>query len=360
MSISKVSKSLLVCRPGFSELLRQELESRFRIESVVISPAAVQIESGLGNVSVHELIFARQLLPYVVAKSHVHSSSEQSELVELLLQGLKRAHLKDSSWTIHAYAIDNDEAMKTAKKVQGLLKVKVQSQERKLWECFVDSDQQASKQSIGLDAVIVQIFASTVDVVYFSIASVTNGVIPHVSGVKRLKPSHGAPSRSANKLVEALDFMNHLPVKGQSGVDLGAAPGGWTFVMASLGVTMTAVDHAELKLPKKKLPGQITQLKENGLTYLPEGSVDWLCCDMVIGAKQTLEVLYNWISGDKLQSFVVNVKLPLANPWSSVREAIAFVDFERSTGRWEFLQAKQLFADRSEITIMGSRKPVRK
>ena len=118
MSISKVSQSLLVCRPGFSELLRQELESRFRIESVVISPAAVQIENGLGNVSVHELIFARQLLPYVVAKSHVHSSSEQGESVELLLQGLKRALLKGSSWTIHAYGIDDDEAMKTAKKLQ--------------------------------------------------------------------------------------------------------------------------------------------------------------------------------------------------------------------------------------------------
>ncbi len=75
---------------------------------------------------------------------------------------------------------------------------------------------------------------------------------PWPMGIPRIRMPHGAPSRSTLKLAEALvtflgDREPDLLRAGMRAVDLGAAPGGWTWQLAQRGLRVTAVDNGALK-----------------------------------------------------------------------------------------------------------------
>ena len=63
------------------------------------------------------------------------------------------------------------------------------------------------------------------------------------------------PNRAYLKLWEALTLLEKHPKPGDTALDLGASPGGWTYVMHSLGATVTAVDKAPLEPRIATLPG---------------------------------------------------------------------------------------------------------
>ena len=71
-------------------------------------------------------------------------------------------------------------------------------------------------------------------------------------GIPRLRMPQGAPSRSTLKLAEAIqaflgDQAGDLLRGGMKAVDLGAAPGGWTWQLVQRGLRVTAVDNGPLK-----------------------------------------------------------------------------------------------------------------
>lgn len=352
---------IIVCRPGFSEVLGRELESRFKITSEVVFPSAVSVAESVKLPEISETIFGRQVLPRAVRLAFSAPQECADFVIERLQILSKRDNRAESKWTLHSFAIDDDLALKAILKIQGLIKNHIQSKVPALHKRFVDAEDLASEDAPDPTTLVVQLWAANESTFFLSTATIANGVLPYAGGALRMKSIHGAPSRSSSKLSEALKFMQRQPIGGETGVDLGAAPGGWTFVMALHGVNMTAIDHGELELPKdKKLIGTVTHLKENGLKYLPPTLVDWLCCDMVMGAKQSLEVLENWIQENKMKHFIVNLKLPQDKPWPAVQEAIAMMSKYQPGGVWKLFQARHLYHDRSEITLIGSKEPVRK
>jgi len=56
----------------------------------------------------------------------------------------------------------------------------------------------------------------------------------------------GPPNRAYLKLWEALVRLGRWPGPGERCLDLGASPGGWTYVIAKLGAQVIAVDKAPL------------------------------------------------------------------------------------------------------------------
>ena len=82
---------------------------------------------------------------------------------------------------------------------------------------------------------------------------------------------------------------------------------------------------------------------------MPAETVDWMVCDMVMGARDTLSVLKAWFDKDAMSHFVVNIKLPKSNPWPQVAEALSLIE---GFG-WGRVQARHLLHDRSEVTLMG-------
>src|SRR4030095_8337208 len=104
-------------------------------------------------------------------------------------------------------------------------------------------------------------------------------------GIPRLKMPHGVPSRSTLKLAEAFGaFLSEeeqlrLLRPGLHAVDLGAAPGGWTWQLAYRGIRVTAIDNGPLKGEIRDDP-LVTHVRADGLKFLPKRPVDWLVCDI--------------------------------------------------------------------------------
>jgi 23S rRNA (cytidine2498-2'-O)-methyltransferase len=87
----------------------------------------------------------------------------------------------------------------------------------------------------------------------------------------------GPPSRAYLKLWEALSLMKVQPKPGERCLDLGAAPGGWTWVLAELGADVLAIDRAPLA-PNIASRPNIQWQKGNAFSVAPEdiGPIDWL------------------------------------------------------------------------------------
>ena len=102
----------------------------------------------------------------------------------------------------------------------------------------------------------------------------------------------GPPSRAYLKLWEALTRLGHWPQPGDICLDLGASPGGWTWVLASLGATVTAVDKAPLDPAIAALPG-VTTLRDSAFALEPR-PVDWLVCDVVAYPDRLLSLVKRW------------------------------------------------------------------
>jgi 23S rRNA (cytidine2498-2'-O)-methyltransferase len=82
--------------------------------------------------------------------------------------------------------------------------------------------------------------------------SFVNNSSPWRMGIPRLRFPAGAPSRSALKLEEAFcvflseEEKARLLKKGMAAVDLGASPGGWTWLLATRGISVIAVDNGRI------------------------------------------------------------------------------------------------------------------
>jgi 23S rRNA (cytidine2498-2'-O)-methyltransferase len=103
----------------------------------------------------------------------------------------------------------------------------------------------------------------------------------------------GPPSRAYLKLWEALTRMGTWPGPGDECLDLGASPGGWTWALAKLGASVTAVDKAPLDPAVAALPG-VTQSIDSAFALEPV-VVDWLVCDVIAYPARTLDLLERWL-----------------------------------------------------------------
>jgi len=105
------------------------------------------------------------------------------------------------------------------------------------------------------------------------------------NGIPRLRLPAAAPSRSAQKIEEAwLRLMTPEERAfwlrdGRTGVDLGAAPGGWTWQLARHGVRMTAVDHGKLT-PALLDEYPVTHISAADLYWRTPRTIVWLALEI--------------------------------------------------------------------------------
>jgi len=67
-----------------------------------------------------------------------------------------------------------------------------------------------------------------------------------INGPRRMADDADAPSRSYLKIEEAYGILGEEPAAGQTVVDLGAAPGGWSYSAAKRGARVLAIDNGPL------------------------------------------------------------------------------------------------------------------
>jgi 23S rRNA C2498 (ribose-2'-O)-methylase RlmM len=343
---------LALMRPGFEQALKEEFLTRFGFNAEVACRAGVSLPENIVLPGILSTIFVRQYLPRALRFRDQDHDSCLKSLCDRMDVMISRSNRQQGNWTLHAFAIDDDDQLRRARKLSKGLLDHLQKKHREFFQRFTPKDEFAAKPRNPSDF-ICQIYCPAEDDLWFSTARVDEGISLYEAGFRPMRSLKHAPSRSASKLEEALSVLGRHPSPGDTAVDLGAAPGGWSMVLARHGAIVEAVDHAELKLdPKLKLKGQINHIKANGLKYMPKEPVDWLVCDMVMGAKDTLEILKKWALGGTMQNFVVNVKLPKDTPWAGALKALEAAEIMSDFT----IITRQLLHDRSEITLMGFKK----
>jgi 23S rRNA (cytidine2498-2'-O)-methyltransferase len=130
---------------------------------------------------------------------------------------------------------------------------------------------------------------------------------PFVNGECHFVEDHiGPPSRAYLKLWEALVRFGRSPAVGETCLDLGASPGGWTWVLASLGATVTAVDKAPLAPTVAAMAG--VRERRDSAFGLPPEPVDWLCSDVIAYPDRLLALVRRWIDTGAARHIVCTIK----------------------------------------------------
>jgi len=174
-------------------------------------------------------------------------------------------------------------------------------------------------------------------------------------GIPRLRMPGGAPSRSTLKLAEALvtflgDRESDLLRAGMRAVDLGAAPGGWTWQLARRSIRVTAVDNGPLKGEVRDDP-LVAHVRADGLSFLPKRPVDWMVCDIVEQPSRIAALVLRWIGERHARHAIFNLKLPMKKRYDEVRRCEAIIREGLAKARVKHtLALRQLYHDREEVT----------
>jgi len=333
---------LLCCRPGGEELLQQELETFYSIFARPAAPGLIQIEGhALPDTP---LIFEWQRLP----NTRFFPLKKGEPLPEILTKGVW--HFFDeapSPWALHLLPLDG-EGTGGASRLEGIARELIRKGNQlhpglKKWE------RKSEKLFRSNKGILLQL-TCTAKGVLFSTCEPSTLSSSSPGGRARMKMDSRAPSRSYLKIEEAFVRMNREPLEEQSVIDLGAAPGGWSFAFAKRGCNVTSVDNGPLKIEDGCIR-RIEHLHRDGLTFKLgklQPPVDWLVGDMLIPPGKVLGLLRYWVDGHHCQNVVMNLKLPQTQPLPALLPVVEWMKKHPS------LTMRQFYHDRREVTVFGA------
>lgn len=118
----------------------------------------------------------------------------------------------------------------------------------------------------------------------------------------------GPPSRAYLKLWEAFTLLGRWPQKGDRCLDLGASPGGWSWVLANLGGDVVAVDKAPLD-KGVSIFKNVEWIKGDGFSILPKklGNFDWVLSDMIAFPERIYDLIKIW-HGSEVKNIIFTIK----------------------------------------------------
>lgn len=137
-----------------------------------------------------------------------------------------------------------------------------------------------------------------------------------------IEDKENPPNRAYLKLWEALTLLNRYPKQGDLALDLGASPGGWTYVMQSLGAQVTAVDKAPLSPKIACLPG-VQCLQQSAFALVPEQcevTYDWVLSDVACYPERAYNLIMKWIESKKAKQLIFTIKLQGQTDWKIIQE----------------------------------------
>ncbi len=331
---------LIYCRPGFERDCVEETQAK-PVETVENSGFVVL--QGKPKLAYRQLTFARQLL---TLHAKVNELPERDRLTPLLA-AIPASPERFSSLYLEVPDTNEGKTLSGfAKRFQPLLEEQLRKDSR-----------------LADDPALPRLHIFFPDNHRALIAtSDPHNSAAALNGIQRVSMVSDAPSRSYLKLAEAFEvFLDHkeqaLWLKpGMTAVDLGAAPGGWTWQLVQRGLKVIAVDNGPLKGAAAGHPS-IKHLKQDGFRFRPQRPVDWLVCDMVEQPQRVAELMTEWFVGGLTQRAIFNLKLPMKKRVAALHEALNGMrtSFNNKGIRYQ-LEARQLYHDREEVTIYLARK----
>lgn len=343
---------ILLCRPGF--------ENECAAEAAAITEAGglsgfarTQAGSGCVHFVFHELpdwplvlaatpferwVFARQRIVWVERVSDLPPEDRATPLVAAITA------LGVQVGRIWAETADTNEA----KSISGFLKRFMPHIERALARQRILRDkpelptlhlyfQDSSQIDLGL--------------------TMPGNAAPWPMGIARMRMPRNAPSRSTLKLAEAFEcLMTDEERKaglraGLRAVDLGAAPGGWSFQFAERGLHVWSVDNGPLA-ESLLATGMVEHIRADGFTWRPDRkSVEWMVCDMVEQPTRIAQLVADWTASGRCRRCIFNLKLPMKKRFEELQCCRQVIDKRFALhGDHYVLRLRHLYHDREEVT----------
>jgi 23S rRNA (cytidine2498-2'-O)-methyltransferase len=159
-----------------------------------------------------------------------------------------------------------------------------------------------------------------------------------------------APSSAHRKLDEALAWLDTAPSSDDVVLDLGAAPGGWSWAALRRGARVIAVDRADMD-PEIVKHERLEHVRADAFKYVPERQPTWLLCDVIAEPERSLEVVARAVQSTALRALVVTLKLKRPVKLDVIKRARALC---RTTPGF-FGRTKSLAANKLEVTVMMRR-----
>ena len=334
---------LWTCREDATDDLLDELRSAPRADAsrvrllepgLVESRGAPTFDDGTLDVT-----FARQGVP-------VRSSHGAGD--DTLFAGLVEAVRASSGFVLHVWAPDTDAGNRRMPACAAL--------EEKLLARLAETEPSLASRRVSGDARVIG-DASLVTIVSLASGAHVLGVQPlrdavstFPGGRARMRVDADRPSRAARKVEEALAWLGVAPGSGEVCVDLGAAPGGWSWALLERRARVIAVDPAELRPDVARHRG-LKHEKKSAFGYEPDEPVDWLFCDMAWRPLEAAQLLAKWGRRRWARIVVANLKLPMKQKAKIVEELRAIVH----GGGFSRVRTRQLYHDRDEITLIAIR-----
>jgi 23S rRNA (cytidine2498-2'-O)-methyltransferase len=330
---------LIYCRPGFERDCVEETQAR-PVETVENSGYVVL--QGKPRLAYRELAFARQLLRL---HGEVNGLPERDRLTPLL-SAIPREPDKFSA--LYLEVPDTNEG----KTLSGFT--------RRFQPLLEEAMRQDTRLASDAALPRLHIFFPDAQRALIATSDPYNSSAA-LNGIQRVSMASDAPSRSYLKLAEAIEvFLSPKEQAswlkpGLTAIDLGAAPGGWTWQLVQRGLKVLAVDNGPLKGAAAGHPG-IKHLRQDGFRFRPQRPVDWLVCDMVEQPQRVAALMTEWFAGGLTQRAIFNLKLPMKKRVAALRDALDSIRaaLDKKGMRYR-LEARQLYHDREEVTVFLSR-----
>ena len=316
-----MTRWLFTCRAGFEQDLAAELK-----HGEVLAPALAKGEPKRGFPT-----FGRPGFPLEIELAPTHDA---------LAPWFTKVVGKAGSFALHVWVPDSDLGNPLSGRAESLRSALLSSlpdaahRERRAHELVAPTDP------------LVQICVASPERAYAGASPASDVPSTWAGGRARMRLPEGAPSRASAKLLEAFTWIGVGPEAGELCVDLGAAPGGWTFVLLDRRARVIAVDRANMA-PNVARAKKLVHARENAFSFLPDEPVDWLFCDMVHRPNEVARLVAKWGKQNLARMVVANFKLPMKQRLPVVLEIEKTV---RGAGFKE-VRTRQLYHDRDEVTL---------
>jgi len=354
-----LNQIVALCRPGFENDCANELmfhasqhqcnayvktkPNTGYVQLIIIETVEQDIDSNcnalslMNNITFNQLIFVRQ---WFVSTTEVSVLPEKDRITEIS-QIIKTLNVKFNDIEL-SYA-DTNEGKSLSKFCKQFLPHLQRALKNKKQNQFQKSNNK------------LNIFFLDSTHVFIGINQLNNSATVAM-GIPRLRMPSSAPSRSTLKLDEAittfltLEQQQQLLKPGMRAVDLGAAPGGWTWQLVQRQLFVTAIDNGPMDKALMKTE-MVEHLKTDAFTY-SQKKVDWLVCDMVEQPHRVTKLIAHWFAKGWCKHAIFNLKLPMNKRYEAVRQCEkTLCTALDKIGQIYSLQTKQLYHDREEVTV---------
>lgn len=351
---------ILLCRESFEPALLEEVRAKLGTDkrnepqrlTLEAGPGLVRISdtsASLPNTAAPAFIFERQRL---MQARWLENQPLKRLAREIAIQLLPRISGNPAPWTLHAFAANPDSDRPLTRRAANLRDIFLALCAERF--TVVIKRYCPPERTAATPPQLVLQVCLTPQGVWGSVMPQSQLTDSHSGGIHRMPFDPRAPSRSYLKIEEVFERMGQAPKPRQRVVDLGAAPGGWSYAFLKRGCQVLAVDHGPMKIKEHSdTGGQLVHLRENGISFRPPvdwAPVDWMVSDMLIPPGQTLGMIRKWLEESLARRFVFNVKLPQQHPYPVLKP---IEDYLRLIPSLRF-QMRQLYHDRREITVFGT------